>query len=57
MFDDESLKALNSRIEANANKLIDMGAKEWYRVRRKRKPAKTQQDQLREIEDSMLEEK
>lgn len=57
---DEELSGLNDRVSANADALIAIGGKEWYRTRRKGKPPKKkkgQEDQLREIEDSMLEDK
>lgn len=54
LLSEESLSALNNRISANADALIEMGVQEWYKTRRKRKPTKTQQDQLREIEDNKL---
>lgn len=57
MLTDEELQSLNARMSANADKLIDMGAKVWYKTRRRHKPVKTQQDQLREIEDGKVEDK
>lgn len=56
----DEIVCLNNRVSANADALIAIGAKEWYRTRRKGKPPKKkkgQEDQLREIEDSMLEDK
>jgi len=55
MLTDEELRSLNARISANADKLIDMGVKVWYKTRRRRKPTKRVEDQLREIEDNKLE--
>lgn len=53
-------EALEDRISSNADKLIALGCKEWYRTRRKGKPAKQkkdQEEQLREIEDKLVEDK
>ena len=57
MLTDEELRSLNARISANADKLIDMGVKVWYKTRRRHKPTKSVEDQLREIEDSKVEDK
>ena len=49
---------LQERVSANADALISIGLKEWYRTRRKGKPPKKkkgQEDQLREIEDKLVE--
>ncbi len=47
----------NKRIKQNADSLIEMGGKEWYRNRRRGKKTQiSQEDQLREIEDKLLEE-
>lgn len=55
MLTDEELRSLNARISANADKLIDMGVNVWYKTRRRRKPTKRVEDQLREIEDNKVE--
>ena len=52
---DEELSSLNERISANADKLIDMGVKVWHKTRRRHKPTKSVEDQLREIEDNKVE--
>lgn len=57
MLTDEELRSLNARISANADKLIDMGVKVWYKTRRRRRPTKSVEDQLREIEDNKVEDK
>lgn len=49
---------IEHRVSANADALIAVGLKEWYRTRRKHKPPKKkkgQEDQLREIEDKLVE--
>lgn len=47
---------LENRVSANADALIDIGKEEWIRTRRKKKKPrkKSQQDQLREIEDGLV---
>lgn len=50
----------HKQIEKNADALIELGLKEWLRTRRKGKAQKKKkdvQDQLRDIEDSMVEDK
>lgn len=52
------LEEFENRVSANADALIAVGLKEWYRTRRKNKPPnkkKGQEDQLREIEDKLVE--
>ena len=52
------LEEFENRVSANADALIAVGLKEWYRTRRKNKPPKKkkgQEDQLREIEDKLVE--
>ena len=53
---DSKVKDLNDRVSANADALIAMGKEEWMRTRRKKKKPskKSQQDQLREIEDGLV---
>lgn len=54
------LEEFEKRVSANADALISVGLKEWYRTRRKHKPSKKkkgQEDQLREIEDKLVEDK
>ena len=53
---DSKIKDLNDRVSANANALIAIGKEEWIRTRRKKKKPrkKSQQDQLREIEDRLV---
>ena len=47
----------NKRIKQNADSLIEMGGREWYRTRRRGKKKQiSQEDQLREIEDKLVEE-
>ena len=47
----------NKRIKQNVDSLIEMGGKEWYRTRRRGKKKQiSQEDQLREIEDKLVEE-
>lgn len=52
------LEEFENRVSANADALIAVGLKEWYRTRRKYKAPKKkkgQEDQLREIEDKLVE--
>lgn len=52
------LEEFENRVSANADALIAVGLKEWYRTRRKHKAPKKkkgQEDQLREIEDKLVE--
>lgn len=53
---DSKVKDLNDRVSANADALIAIGKEEWIRTRRKKKKPrkKSQQDQLREIEDGLV---
>lgn len=49
---------LEKRASANADALIALGLKEWYRTRRRNKQPKKKkvlEDQLREIEDNLVE--
>lgn len=49
---------LEKRVSANADALIALGLKEWYRTRRRNKQPKKKkvlEDQLREIEDNLVE--
>lgn len=49
---------LEKRVSANADALIALGLKEWYRTRRRNKQPKRKkvlEDQLREIEDNLVE--
>jgi len=51
---------IEERVSANADALISVGLKEWYRTRRKGRPPKKkkgQEDQLREIEDKLVEDR
>ena len=50
---------LEQRVSANTDALIAIGKEEWIRTRRKKKKPrkKSQQDQLRQIEDKLVEEK
>ena len=52
----EELQAVMDRVSANADALIAIGKEEWVRTRRKKKKPrkKSQQDQLREIEDGLV---
>ena len=53
-----TLEEFEKRVSANADALISIGLKEWYRTRRKGKPPKKKkvlEDQLREIEDKLVE--
>lgn len=48
---------IEKRVSANADALILVGVKEWYRTKRKHKTPKKKkvlEDQLREIEDKMV---
>ena len=56
----KTLEEFEKRVSANADALISVGLKEWYRTRRKGKPPKKkkgQEDQLREIEDKLVEDR
>ena len=49
---------IEKRVSANAGALIALGLKEWYRTRRRNKQPKRKkviEDQLREIEDNLVE--
>ena len=54
------LEEFENRVSAHADALIAIGLKEWYRTRRRGKPPKKkkgQEDQLREIEDKLVEDR
>lgn len=55
--DYDGLQIVMDRVSANADALIAIGKEEWIRTRRKKKKPrkKSQQDQLREIEDGLVE--
>ena len=49
---------IEKRVSANAGALIALGLKVWYRTRRRNKQPKRKkviEDQLREIEDNLVE--
>ena len=48
-------KELEDRVSANADALITIGLKEWYKIKRKGGKMKPQEDQVREIEDKLVE--
>ena len=52
------LDLFTKRVSANADALIALGLKEWYRTGRRNKQPKRKkviEDQLREIEDNLVE--
>lgn len=54
----ETLEQLQERISANADSLIAMGYKEWRkRHKRKLKRFITQEDRVRDIEESLIQDK
>lgn len=57
MLTQDEVSTLDRLTSDKANTLIRLGRKEWYKVRRKGKlkNKKSLEDQLREIEDNMVE--
>lgn len=50
------IEVFKKRVKANADALIALGKDEWVRTRRKKKKPrkKSQEDQLKEIEDGLI---
>lgn len=50
------IEVFEKKVKANADTLVAMGKEEWVRTRRKKKKPrkKSQEDQLKEIEDALV---